>query len=448
VIRSVAEGAGSKDPGGDPGEALLAYRPGVDGPWDRPTAAHLARRAGFGMPAPLLQTILSAGPEAAARDLLEPKPEVEDVEFTNRTASRLESVDGAQNAWVHRMLVGANAPLEKLALFWHGHFATSVRKVEKAKLMMRQIDLFREKGTGPFGDLLEGVARDPAMITWLDGNLNRRGKPNENFARELFELFALGIGHYTERDIKEAARAFTGWHARDGHFWFNERAHDTDVKTVFGHSGPFGGEDVLRLSVEHEACAGFIAGKLFEFYVRPGPSPELRRALAKAYRDSGFRTGEFLARLFSSRAFYSAESRRAIVATPADFAVGGLRTLGARASAKAVARSLAEMGQELLAPPSVKGWDMGQAWLSSTTLLARYGFAMGIAGWSGSGAVDDLNPRLDWGRLSEGGGRAVIDLLFPEGLPVDVVAELVSGAKGDPQAVAMGCLELPEGQFV
>jgi uncharacterized protein (DUF1800 family) len=400
------------------------------------------------MPSALVDRLLELGPEAAARDLLEPRPEVEDVEFTNRTAARLESVDAAQSAWVHRMLLGANPAIEKLALFWHGHFATSVRKVEKANLMMRQVALFREKGTGPFGDLLEGVARDPAMIAWLDGNLNRRGKPNENFARELFELFALGIGNYTERDIKEAARAFTGWHSQGGDFWFNERAHDTGPKTVLGRTGPFGGEDVLRLSIEHEACAGFIAEKLFEFYVRPAPSPELRRELARAYRESGLRTGEFLARLLSSRVFHAPGSRRAIVATPADFAVGGLRTLGARASAKAVASSLADMGQELLAPPSVKGWDMGHAWLSSTTLLARYGFAMGVAGWSDLGALEGLNPRVDWDRLSDGGGRAVIDLFFPEGLPGGVVSELIEGAKGDPRSVAMGCLELPEGQYV
>jgi uncharacterized protein (DUF1800 family) len=399
------------------------------------------------MPRAVVDRALELGPQAAARDLIAAKPEIEDVEFASRTAARLESTAAAQGAWVYRMLAGANAPLEKLALFWHGHFATSVRKVESATLMMLQGDLFRRQGAGPFGDLVAGMARDPAMISWLDGNLNRRGKPNENFARELFELFTLGIGHYTEQDIKEAARAFTGWHARDGAFWFNEGAHDAGPKTVLGRTGALGGEDVVRIAVEHEACATFIAGKLFEFYVRPAPSPEFRRELGRAYREDGLRTGDFLARLLGSRIFHSPASRRAIVATPADFAVGALRTLGARANARAVASSLAAMGQELYAPPSVKGWDMGHSWLSSTTLLARYGFAMAVAGSNGPGSLEDLSPKVDWGELTAG-GRSLVDLFFPEGLPAAVTAELIEGSRNDPRALAMGCLELPECQFV
>ena len=424
-------------------EALLPFRPGIDGPWDRAAAAHLARRAGFGAPRGLVETLLAGQPAAAAAKLLERQPEDGDVRFTRDTARRLGAVEAAQSSWAYRMLLGANAPLEKLALFWHGHFATSALKVEDAKLMMRQIDLFLERGTGPFLELLAGVARDPAMLAGLDGNLNRRGKPNENFARELFELFALGIGNYSEEDIKEAARAFTGWHVRDQEFWFNERAHDGGVKSVLGKTGPLAGDEVLALSANHPACARFIAAKLFEFYVHPRPGPELREALARAYDACGKRTGEFLVQLFSSRVFFSPRARRAIVATPADYVVGSLRTIGARAGAKAMVRAMREMGQELLVPPNVKGWEMGEAWISSTTLLARYGFAMAVGGWSDFGGLPDLNLTADWPALGD-----ALALLFPEGLPEGTAAEVQAGAKGDPRALVMAGLQLPESQFV
>src|SRR5213593_5286603 len=156
-------------------EALLPFRPGVDGPWDRGAAAHLARRSGFGMPEEVVAQILELEPPRAAAELLEKKPEREDVEFTSEAARRLGSIDAARAAWVYRMLFSSSSAREKLTLFWHGHFATSQRKVEDARLMIRQIDLFRQRCDGPFEELLLEVARDPAMLVWLDGNSNRRG---------------------------------------------------------------------------------------------------------------------------------------------------------------------------------------------------------------------------------------------------------------------------------
>jgi uncharacterized protein (DUF1800 family) len=424
--------------------SLQAFRPGEDGPWDRAAAAHLARRAGFGMEPAAVDRILELGPGRAPLDLFEPRAEPEGVDLTASTALRLANVEAAQSAWAYRMLFGATPAIEKLALFWHGHFATSARKVDDAKLMLGQIDLFRRKGAGPFLDLLGGVARDPAMLVWLDGNSNRRGKPNENFARELFELFALGIGNYTEADIKEAARAFTGWHVRDGEYWFNQRAHDTGAKTVFGRSGEWGGDDILKMSAGHEACARFISGKLFEFYVYPAPGQDLRGELAALFRECGGRTGEFLGKLLGSRVFHSRKARRALVSSPADYTVGSLRTIGAKASAKALARSMASMGLELLAPPSVKGWAGGEAWLSSTTLLSRYGFAMGVGGESDFGG-DPLDVVADWDRVGAAGPAA---LFFPEGLP-DAIGDDVRGVSGgDARTLVMSCLQAPEAQYI
>jgi uncharacterized protein (DUF1800 family) len=438
--RFVEEAAGLR-----PEEALLPFRPGADGSWDRPAAAHLVRRAAFGMGEAFVERALSLGPRAAAEDLLVLRPELEDARFAHQAALRLSSLEAAQSAWVYRMVRGSSPAREKLALFWHGHFATSNHKVENASLLLRQVDLFRERGSGPFEDLLLEVARDPAMLIWLDGNLNRRGKPNENFARELMELFSLGIGNYGEEDIKEAARAFTGWHVREGKFWFNERAHDGEPKRVFGTTGSFGGEEVARLCAARPACAEFVAQKLFEFYVHPAPGPALRRELGRAYERSGKRTGEFLASLLSSRIFHAPAARRALVASPADYAVGSLRTLAASAGAASVARAMAGMGQDLLAPPSVKGWDPGQAWLSSGTLLERYRFAEGLA--VGGAAGKDLNADVPWQRIGTD-SQSIIGRFFPEGLPAPIAGDLIAGAAGDPKALVAGSLQLPEYQFV
>jgi len=446
---------GHSDERGRAEECLLPFRPGTDGPWDRAAAAHLVRRAAFGMGEAEVRAALSLGPRAAAEALLEAKAEPEDVRFTGETAVCLASLGVAQAAWIYRMLLGPNPAREKLCLFWHGHFATSNRKVDNVRLMLRQIDLFREKGCGPFPDFLLEVARDPAMLVWLDGNSNRRGQPNENFARELMELFSLGLGNYTENDIKEAARAFTGWHVRAEEFWFNERAHDREPKRVLGEAGPWGGEEVVRICASRDACAEFIASKLFEFYVHLAPGVGLRRELGRAYAACGKRTGEFLTSLFSSRVFYSRRARRALVSSPADFTVGTLRTLGTHLSAgvggpQGVAGAMAAMGQELYLPPSVKGWEMGRAWLSSTTLLERYRFAQRLTGLgfkAGGLEATGLKAEVEWDHLAKE-REAIPSRFFPEGLSDPVARALLAGPAGDGRSVVAGCLELPEYQFI
>ena len=427
----------------DPREALEPFRPGVDGAWDRGAAAHLLRRAGFGAAPAEIDRALAAGAEATARELYRLQEEPEELTFVANSAAQLSSLPAAQAAWVLRMARGPSPAIEKLALFWHGRFATSNAKVDDVRLMMRQIDLFRLHGTSPFAELLLGVAKDPAMLLWLDGNSNRRGKPNENFAREIMELFALGIGNYTEADIKEAARAFTGWHVKDREFWFNDRAHDPGPKTVFGKTGPFGGEELVRLCAEREACSEFIASKLFEFYVHPEPSVPLRPELGRAYAGCGQKTGEFLVRLLSSRVFFSPRARRALVASPVEFVVGSLRTLEAFASPHQLARAITAMGQELFQPPSVKGWDAGFSWLSSGTLLARYRFAQGLNSESGG----DLEPQVQWDRIGSD-AALIVARFFPEGVAPQTVEDLLAASKGESRSVVVGCLELPEAQFV
>ena len=224
-------------------ERLEPFRPGKDGPWDYSAAAHLARRLTFGSPRKLVREILEGGPRAAPAALLADRDETPEMKAVADSQRRIGSTEAIQTWWAHRMLRGNSPARDKLALFWHDHFATSDTKVRDARLMMDQVQLFIRRGPGSFHALLKAMAKDPAMLIWLDGNSNRRGEPNENFARELMELFSLGVGNYTEEDIKEAARAFTGWHVKNRKFWFNQRAHDTGSKTIFGMTGNLDGND-------------------------------------------------------------------------------------------------------------------------------------------------------------------------------------------------------------
>ncbi len=418
---------------------IQPYRPGVDGPWGRAEASHLVRRLAFGAPPELVAAAQSASPNAAAEDLLRLRPESEDVEFVRARVEPQRSIAAVQGAWLYAMMHSTNPAREKLALFWHGHFATSDRKIEQPNLMHRQIELFRRLGAGGFGELAHAVAKDPAMLLWLDGNSNRSGRPNENFARELMELFTLGIGNYTEADIKEAARAFTGWHVRNGEFVFERRAHDRGEKTVFGRSGAWEGHQIVDFCLEKAACARFIATKLYEFYVAPNPSPELAAALAEMYEAGGKSTAEFVAKLCSSRAFFAPEARRALVASPVDFAVGALRTLGGSTSATELAESLAEMGQDICRPPSVKGWKSGLDWLSSTTLVARMRFASTFV------RAGRHHTHIAWTDLAQ---PSVIERFFPEGLDSKTQEAVIETAEADRAAIAEGCLQLPEAQFV
>jgi len=421
---------------------LEPFRPGIDGPWNRETASHLARRATFGAPPALVDALLAQGPAEAPRRLLAARDAGDGPRVVAETARRVGDLETVQGWWGYRMLLGEAPVIDKLALFWHGHFATSEQKVDNARLMMRQIELFQEKGAGNFGELLLEIARDPAMLIWLDSNSNRRGTPNENWARELMELFSLGIGNYTEVDIKEAARAFTGWHVRRGEYFFNRRAHDESEKRVFEKAGVLGGDDVVALCLGKPACSEFIAGKLFEYYVRLGPHDALRTELGALYDECGKHTGEFLARLWSSRVFYESGSRRSLVSSPADFVIGSLRTVGARANAQHVAKAMATMGQDLLRPPSVKGWDAGMAWLDSNRLLARFRFAAAIAG---GGEVQCTVP---WDELDAEGVGGIVARFFPDGLPHAVRAALDGAVGNDSKLGLAGCLQLPEYQYI
>lgn len=279
--------------------------------------------------------------------------------------------------WLTEMLVTPSPLTEKMTLFWHNHFVSSQQKVRSPQLMYRQNALLRRHALGNFGELLHAVARDPAMVIYLDSASNRKGQPNENFAREVMELFTVGEGHYGERDVKEAARAFTGWGIDPdrGEFAFRRLAHDDGVKTVLGRSGNFNGDAVLDILLAQPRTAEHIAAKLWREFVSPDPDPAAVGRIAKAFRESGYEIGPALRALLTSDAFYEPRHRAALIKSPVELVVGTLRQFSfTTGEPLPFVLSTAQLGQNLLAPPNVKGWPGGEAWINSTTLLARKAF--------------------------------------------------------------------------
>ncbi|MFO0980690.1 MAG: DUF1800 domain-containing protein [Planctomycetota bacterium] len=353
---------------------LAPFEPSARDPFDHRRAAHLLRRAGFGGSPGEVERAVADGLAHTVERLVESDDRgarVRDLESVRDVVITLDDLHALQAWWVQRM-VASEAPLrEKLALFWHGHFATSHAKVQSVALMARQLALFDQHAFGPIDELALAISRDPAMLRWLDSRSNHKRHPNENYARELMELFLLGIGHYDEHDVQEAARAFTGWHEQDGEFHFDPSAHDGGDKTVFGRSGAWDGDDIVRLCLEHEAAPRFLATRLLRHFLHPEPPAAAIEAFARAIVAHDFDLRAPLSMLFRSRAFFTRAAYRALVKSPVELLVGALRVLELRDNGKVVAETLAHMGQALFSPPTVKGWEGNFAWITPTSWLVR-----------------------------------------------------------------------------
>jgi uncharacterized protein (DUF1800 family) len=366
-------------------------------------AAHLLRRAGFGGSADDVARLSGVAMTDAVDTLLHPTaPELDfpayptsDVLYDPKRGRA-----AVQAAWLDRML-RTNRPLvEKMALFWHGHFATSIGKVPPPA-MAAQINLFRAQGLGRFPALLGAVTHDPAMLIWLDNRYNAKAHPNENYAREVMELFALGLGNYTEDDVKEGARAFTGWTLdKNSQAVFVPLRHDDGLKTFLGKTGNFGADDAIAIIVSQPVHQRFIVRKLLEFFVYSDPEPALIEAAAQTYALSGFDIARTVGTILRSNVFYSTRAYRALPKSPIEFAIGTLRYLGVGIVPPNLTYQLARMGQEPLNPPSVKGWDGGPAWINTSTLLARFNFVNALVaqtapGKNGQPAVTAPNTNPD-----------------------------------------------------
>ena len=370
--------------------------------------AHLMRRAGFGASREELENRAAIGYEATVEELLHPEdqPAIDD-DILYRFFPGYEGALGPpinQAEWVYRM-VNTQRPLEeKLALFWHQLFATGNSKVDNPPEITQQIAMFRRQTFGSFRDLLVELAKNPAMIWWLDQNGNHNGAINENWGRELLELFSMGVGNYSEDDIKEASRAFTGWTIEPkiprnplGRFYWNfeyrAEDHDDGEKTFLGDTGRFNGEDIIDIVVKQPATARFLARHLYNFFVADEPQvpswnitppndPEAVDQLIKAYDDSDGDLRTILRVLFNSEFFKSARFTR--VKSPAELVVSTVRMVGnfqgPRPGFNGLAMECAWQGQELLNPPSVESWHTGGEWIDGGALVRRVNFAAGLLG--------------------------------------------------------------------
>ena len=315
----------------------------------------------------------------ATRDLPPEKAEEKKRKLFKETQmrNRQRGIE-AQSWWFDRML-RSKAPLrEKMTLFWHDHFATSIQKVNQPIIMVWQNDLFRRHATGNFKTLAHAMLMDPAMMRYLDTQDSQKGKPNENFAREIMELFTLGEGRYSEADIREAARAFTGYqfNLNTGAVQHNKRRWDETPKTIFGKTGKFNGGNVIDLIFEQPQSAKFMAGKIWEFFAYENPPPKAIDALADTLRKSNYELAPLLREIFLSKEFYSEATMGTQIKCPIQFIIQLHKQLELDDPPKGFAFSAQQqLGQILFMPPNVAGWDWGKAWINTNTLLARYNLA-------------------------------------------------------------------------
>jgi uncharacterized protein (DUF1800 family) len=422
--------ASHKEPLDDPAWAWKPFEPTAARPWNAQCVAHLHRRAGFAAPWAVLERDLREGPSASIERLLlgaaksadgTPAAELEST-LDAMTAQLGPSADltRIQAIWLYRMIFTPHPLRERMTLFWHNHFATSDVKVQNPGLMLRQNTLLRSQALGAFGALVSAIGKDPAMLIWLDSTINKKAKPNENYAREVMELFTLGRGHYTEHDIREAARAFTGWFVVRDQFQEIPRQHDEGVKTVLKRRGAWDGDDIPGILLEQPACAEFICRKLFRYFVSETqiPSDALIAPLAHAFRESHYQIKVPVAMILRSNLFFEPGVRRRRVKSPVEFAVGTIRALeivNPTVQSAALAEACSRMGQGLFAPPSVAGWDGGPGWINSTTMLARANLALGLLSDQNEALGQRCNPWALAGRLGFGRRESLaeffIDLL-------------------------------------
>ena len=352
-----------------PFDESLIWDPGMDPfPPSRAEAVRIARERGVGLGEPVL-------PPGTQRRL---QPVV-DKFFYSLLANGIET-QRLGLWWANRMLASKRPLEEKLTLFWHGHFATGQNKVRDYRMMLRQNELFRTQASGRFRDLLVGILKDPAMLVYLDNGENIKSHPNENFGRELLELFTMGVGNYSERDVREAARAFTGWTNDVLQFKFDAAQHDPGAKTFLGKTGALDGEDIVETILAQPVTAEFITAKVYRFLVRDEIAPAVKTELARTYRESGYDLKPLLKRIFLSRDFYSPASVGVQIKSPVQLVVSTYRKMGLREipTIPDFGRMTAALGQSLFEPPNVAGWAGGRTWITPSTLLNRGNLMRGV----------------------------------------------------------------------
>ncbi len=450
--------AGLDRPAGtlDAASALAAY----NGPWTHRLAGHLLRRAGFGgsvedvarLAKMRVHDAVSSFIEFPGTGALPQPPDLYDPREAIRqnmmggiralmgddTARRellqeirkqeRQSVIALQNWWLNRMLASPAPLQEKMTLLFHGHFTTAtIQKGVTPKMTFDQNQLFRNNALGNLRDLTWQVSTDPGMLLYLDNANSDPKHPNENYARELMELFTLGVGHYTEDDVRASARAWTGWQVirRTGEVRYVAARHDDGSKTFLGRTGNFTGKDIVNIIYDQPACADFWAGTLLNFFVYNNPEPELVAAVGRLIRKNGYNLKPVMSTLLRSNVFFSDRAYRALVKSPVEFVIGTYKTLGISPVDVRAQQALTQMGQILFYPPNVAGWPGGANWLTSQTMIVRQNFIASLvnspmmqnASWvsdvpmQASGAADDLVHRILLGDASPKAIAQLVDYL-------------------------------------
>lgn len=384
-------------------EPWAPYTPDEQYPWDLRRVVHLHRRAGFAATWDELKRDLKDGPQASIDRVLAGKSRLSGVpsEFES-TAKLLADAAVSSNDpgrlkawWVYRMLFGPDPLAERLTLLWHDHFATSNLKVNDLGAMLRQNETLRRHARAPFGELLKASVHEPALLVWLDAPANRKGHPNENLARETMELFTLGVGHYSEADVKEAARALTGWGVEDGEFRVKASAHDSGPKTILGQSGAFTGDEFVAMLLDQPATADRLAGRLCGLFFgeRAIDTPAVK-ALADDLRAHKLDIGRAVETILRSRAFFAAANLGNRVLSPVEFVLGAVRALDIAdppPSTLALADWAARLGQDLFYPPNVGGWPGGRSWITTRSAIGRSNFAASLVAGPGVGRPEPFD---------------------------------------------------------
>ena len=443
----------------DAGQPWQPYTPSKERPWDLRRVVHLHRRAGFAATWSEIQRDLKDGPGPSIDRLLSGTSRSQGVpaEF-DQTASLL--LDTATDAgrlkawWVYRMLFGPDPLGERLTLMWHNHFATSAAKVQDLGVMRRQNELFRTLGRKPFGELLDAVVHDPAILIWLDASANRKEHPNENLARELMELFTLGIGHYTEKDVKEGARALTGWTVAEGKFREMADYHDSGDKTILGRKGSWKGDDFVRFVLESPATAERLAWRLCELLMGENVDAAAIKALAAGLRQHQLDIGWGVETILRSQAFFAEGNLGKRVLGPVEYVVAAPRALEmfeAPPSTLLLADWAARLGQDLFYPPNVGGWNGGRAWISTQAMIGRANFAFALVEGTLSRRGEPFDPLALASRHGQSSGLEDVVAFYGKLLEGAAPAEArckrllaALGARPDPRRAVALMLAAPE----
>jgi len=414
----------------DPKDLWGPYHPGAQAPWNLRRVVHLHRRASFSATWNELQRDLKDGPNTSVDLLLRGQTREGVPESFQTVAKALVEKAASPSAlkawWIYRMYFGPDPLGERLTLLWHNHFATGYDKVNDFAAMRRQNEIFRAYGRGPFGDLLKAVVHDPALLIALDAPANRKGKPNENLGRELMELFTLGIGHYTETDVKEAARALTGWKLTLGAFRDWAPDHDDGEKTILGRRGRWHGDDLVKMLLEHPATSRRLAWRICEWLMGENSVDAASiDALAAGLRAHNLEIGWAVDTVLRSGAFFAESNLGTRVLAPVEFVIGTARALECDnpvPSSLVLAEWSTRLGQDLFFPPNVGGWPGGRAWLTTQGIIGRANYATALVEgqlWTRPVAFDCLGLASRHNR-----GGDLDDLLA-------FAAELLTGAPPD-----------------